>query len=187
MKITLEKIDKYVDQMLQFFEGDIETINEYKEDYIKSKDKIEIDNIDYCINNYVNSELDYITPGVRGLGRASDFWPRLGGYYRKSISKLSQEKIKELNTLITNLITKSYLFEILISDNEKESSNVKSKEELYNKWIPEIYLFNLDAIPQDSRNFLFTLIREEFHSLEKFFIENNIKSGVFSSNKTKEI
>ena len=40
MKITSEKLDQYVDEMLTVFKDDIETINQFKGDYQKSKGRI---------------------------------------------------------------------------------------------------------------------------------------------------
>jgi len=187
MKITSGKIDEYVDEMLTILKEDTETINEFKTGYQKSKDRVEVDQLNYCIEKYVNSELDYTTEGIRGLGRASEFWPRLGGYFRKGVSQLTQEKRQELDFLITSLIIKSYLFQILLSNQPKEISKIKNSEELYQKWVPEIYRFDISIIPEDSRNFLFAVIEKDFDLLKKFFQDNNMKPGTFSSDKTKDI
>ena len=187
MKITLETLDQYVDEMLTILNGDKETIGEFMDDYKKSRARIKIDQINYCLEKFINSELDYTTEGTRGLGRASTFWPRLGGYYRKGMSKLSKEGSRELDARITSLIIKSYLFSILVHDELKEVSKIKSPDELYQKWIPEIYRFNFDVMPQDSKNLLFTFIGNDFNVLKTFFKENDMSSRVFQKDKHKEI
>jgi hypothetical protein len=42
----------------------------------------------FCMNLPVMAELDYHTPGDRGLGRLSTEVPRLGGHCRKSLAQL---------------------------------------------------------------------------------------------------
>lgn len=187
MKITQEKIDQYVDEMLTIFKDDSETIDSFKRDYQKSKKNIQIDYLNYCIIKYINSELDFETKGINGLGRSSDFWPRLGGYFRDNISQLTTEKIEQLYLLILSLITKSYLFQILLSDIPKEISKINTSEELYKKWIPKIYIFDINIIPEDSKNFLFATIENDIELLKKFFKENDMRVSIFSPDKTLHI
>lgn len=53
-----------------------------------------------CINRFVDAELDFMTPGERGLGRASTYYPRLAAYERKKISRLGMQEHEILSTRI---------------------------------------------------------------------------------------
>ena len=92
MKITLETLDKYIEEMLSVLSEYYESTDEFKDRYSNNKQNIIPELVDYCIGKFVQTELDYQTDGDRGMGRMSNFVPRLGGYFRKNFLSLNSNK-----------------------------------------------------------------------------------------------
>ena len=88
--------------------------------------------INYCLEKFVDSELDYITQGERGIGRMTNNIPRLGGYFRKQISKLNNEEHEKLYLLIQELLIRGYLARILFVEEKLENAKFKNGELLFN-------------------------------------------------------
>lgn len=189
MKITNEYINKCFEEMSIVISGcfnNPEEVEISRGIYEKSKNNINIDIINFCLEKYLHSEFDYETSGDRGLGRMSDYCPRLGAYFRKPISKMNPEKINELDNLITNFIIKSYLFVIFTNLNPLESSDI-SNELFYEKWVPKIYVFDWGNLSEETTNLLFIIIQKDWEELKNFFKENDMKAGLFGQDKTDEI
>lgn len=188
MNIKNQDIEKYVEEMLDIISPYFESTNEFKKNFEQNKENISSERINYCLEKFLHSEFDYGTSGVRGLGRTSDYCPRLAGYFRSAFSKLSIEKTRELDTLITSIIMKCYLFSFLISNKTDESLNTKSGEQLYKTWIPQIYIFDLSGIDNNVMNMIFTVIEKDYDSIKDFLKKNEMSPGFFSSiDKTDEI
>jgi hypothetical protein len=64
---------------------------------------------DRCLDKFIDSELDYATPGNRGLGRFVEIIPRLAGRHRTVISRLSDQQRLELGTFIKRHMACGYL------------------------------------------------------------------------------
>lgn len=184
----MKNIEKYTEEIFTTMSEYFEDIDEFKKAFEENKTSISPEKIYYCLEKFLHAEFDYETPGVRGLGRASDYWPRLAGYFRSAFSKLSTEKTKELEVLITNMIVKCYLFSLLITNKKVESSSVKTNEEFYEKWIPQIYMFDLSGVGDDVINLLFAIIKKDHENIKNFFKQNGMTPGFFGgADKTDEI
>jgi hypothetical protein len=86
------------------------------------------------------------------------------------------------------MIVKCYLFSFLITDKKVEPSNIKTGEQLYEKWIPQIYMFDLSTISDDIINMLFAVIKKDHESIKNFFKQNGMTPGFFGgADKTDEI
>ena len=48
--------------------------------------------------------------------------------------------------------------------------------ELYEKWVPEIYRFNIEVIPEGPRSNLIALIEDDINLLKRFFQDHNLSS-----------
>ncbi|MBK5215886.1 MAG: hypothetical protein JJE53_03735 [Candidatus Pacebacteria bacterium] len=163
----------------------IAIINKYI-DEIKST--IDFKKIDYCIDNYINAEIDYQTTGERGIGRISDTIPRFGSYFRKQICKLSSENLNEIKDNIKQILYIGYLTHIFLHEEVFKNSNSISSQELFEKWIPNIYLINVGDIPSDINKSLFGYTNETLMNLKKILIKNGlVGGGIFSSDKTDMI
>jgi len=187
MDITHQDLEKYAEEMLTTLGEYSGSTDKFKEKFEQSKANISPERINYCLEKYLHAEFDYGTPGNRGLGRMSDYCPRLAAYFRSVFSKLSVERMRELDFLITALIVKCYLFPILISKKPMEPSKIKTGEQLFEKWIPQIYTFNLSEMSDEIWNLLFALIKKEWEGIKEFFRQNGMTPGFFGGDKTGEI
>jgi len=144
--------------------------------------------IKYCLDQYIRLELDFETIGERGIGRMTDFIPRLGGYFREPISKLSQAEIDELYNLIQDLMLRGYLFYALFMENEIKKSITINGEDLYDQWIPGIYVSDVSEMKENAKNLFEACIYSIYNSLKKFLINHQMKGGgFFSKDKTDNI
>lgn len=98
--------------------------------------------ITYCIEKYIEAELDYTTPGSRGIGRTVSIIPRLGSYFRKPLSKLSNKELNKLHCFIQDLCLRGYLDSVLYIEWPAKSDKLSNKEVLFEEWIPFIYTLN---------------------------------------------
>jgi hypothetical protein len=187
MKLTSKDFENYAGEMLTTMGEYLESTDKFKEKFEQSKENISPERINYCLEKFLHAEFDYQTAGNRGLGRMTEHWPRLAGYFRGAFSKLSPEKNKELDSLITGLIAKCYIFLILISDKPMEQSKLKTGEQLYEKWIPQIYTFDLSGMGDNVGNLLFALIEKDHENIKNFFKQNGMTPGFFGGDKTDEI
>ncbi len=96
-------------------------------------------NVDYCIESFIIAEVDFYTPGRRGIGRMSNAFPRFGAVFRQQLLNMSTEDIDLLKTLMQNIILRGYLSAVLFSTEEVLQPTAESPESLYQKWIPAIY------------------------------------------------
>ncbi len=186
MKVTNKEIEKYANEMLSEMSEYFESTEEFKKNFEESKENISPENISFCLEKFLHAEFDHGTPGNRGLGRMSDYWPRLAAYFRSAFSKLDVEEMRKLDAQITALIVKCYLFTILISDKPVEKSKL-SGEELFEKWIPQIYTFDFSSMSENVGNLLFALIQKDHEGIKSFFKEHGMKPGLFGGDKTDEI
>ena len=138
------------------------------------KPHLNIKAIDYCLNAYINAELDYQTAGDRGIGRLSSFVPRLGAYFRKQLSALSTEKLNQLYLLIQNLILKSYLFMALYEDSFEITPMVDGPK-LLEEWIPTIYTSASDILEERMENSLRWCTDSAHDEIMTFFKKNGMK------------
>ena len=189
MKIEQKLIDNCVDETLtvlgKFIKPD--HLKRFKDRYRDSSQHILLDNISYCIDKFVQTELDFKTAGERGLGRLTENWPRLGAYFRKQISNMDPKKLEELDSLLTVLIVKCYLFPIITADNVKNTPKVKGADELYEKWVPRMYSFDLSGLG-DGLGALFTATLEsDFTNVKVFLRENGMNTGFLEKFKTDMI
>lgn len=190
MKITQQDLANYSDEifaeMSKIFSTD--KIDIFRKNFNKNYEGISPDTINYCIEKFVQAELDFTTSGNRGIGRLTETLPRLGAYFRNSLSNLEKIKLGELDTLITKLITKGYLFSAVINGQPKEKTLSFTKEQLYQGWIPKIFTFNLNVISDNAGNLLFAIAEKDLQQIQAFFHSHNMKGGsLFSKDKTEDI
>ena len=100
------------------------------------------DAITYCLEKYIGAELDYKTPGSRGLGRMTTITPRFGAYFRKPLSKLSSKELNELYFLIQDLCLKGYSMSAIFAEWPARNAKLSDGVLLFEKWIPCIYVIN---------------------------------------------
>lgn len=190
MKITQQDLKKYTDEifaeMSKIFSAD--KMGAFKENFEKNNKGISSDTINYCVEKFVQTELDFITPGDRGIGRLTETLPRLGAYFRNPLSNFDKTELDELDTLITKLITKGYLFSAIINGQPKEKTLSFTDEELYREWIPKIFTFNLNVISDNAGNLLLAITEKNSQQIKDYFKSHNMRGGgLFSKDKSEDI
>ncbi len=186
MNISNQYLEQSAEDTFSVMGKYLKTTESFRKSFAVSKSNISVDNINFCLEKFLFAEFDFKTSGSRGLGRLTEACPRLGAYFRGTLSKLDEKSIQELDTLITNLIIRSYLFPILTSSKLIKSSALQTSR-LYEKWIPKIYVFSFDTLPEEFKNLLSVVIQNDYEAIENFFRENNMKPGFLAQDKISEI
>ncbi len=102
---------------------------------------------------FIQAELDYVTPGDRGLGRLSDFEPRFAAKHRSFFQKLDESALSAIRCEFLSMIFAGYLFleymnEVMTEEPfTRHPETAKNSASLFSQWIPMIYS------PQGSRVF----------------------------------
>jgi hypothetical protein len=156
--------------------------------YDELKSTIDFEKIDYCMDRYINAEIDFQTPGDRGIGRMRDTIPRFGGYFRKQVSKLSSEDLEEIKSNLKQVLYTGYLIHIFLQEETLKDSKGQSSQELFKKWIPKIYVSKVENIPANLKNYLFGATSKKLMNLKKIMKKNGlVGGGIFGSDKTDMI
>lgn len=189
MYIDNQKFESYSKEILLYTDELLKTPEKFRNYYSTRINKANTDNIISCINDFVSSEINIETNSKRGIGRATEYYPRFGGYFYNSLKKISKEDISQIGSMVALLIAKTYQM-LLITSAEYESSNLQ-KDELYKKWIISIYLnnFNTDLVrlPENIRDIILGSIQEDYEKLTIELSEKRIKPSFFSKDKTRDI
>lgn len=187
MNIDTQYLEKISKEVFSIFSKYLKSVDFLKKNFEEAKNSIDPERINYCLEKFLQAEFDYNTPGDRGLGRMTDYVPRLGAYFRKSLSKLPLDKIKELDFLLTGLIVKSYLYQVIVPEPVIKKSKMETGEQLYQRWIPEIYVYDLGQLSESFRGLLEAVVDSDIANVKHFFKMNELTSGFFSKNKTDDI
>ena len=111
IKCELSHLEKAFNSIQDEVQNYPETGKEIQKLFQKNFDEFRkdcnLDMLNYCLGRYIEAELDYVTPGERGLGRISTTPPRFAAYFRKQMVRLSPEKKDELYEFIQDLIIRS--------------------------------------------------------------------------------
>ena len=110
--------------------------------YRKLMSEFNSEAITYCLEKYIEAELDYTTPGNRGIGRMTANIPRLGAYFIKPLSKLSIQELNKLGFLIQDLCIRGYLNSAIYVKWPANNVKLSDKDLLFREWIPLIYVTN---------------------------------------------
>lgn len=97
---------------------------------------------EYCINKFLNSEIDLQSPGLRGVGRITDEIPRFGGYYRNTLQDLYKDELLELKKTLKELMYIGYLMHFFCCEEELKATQYQDKYKLYQIWT--MYLLGFD-------------------------------------------
>src|SRR5262249_33995315 len=57
-----------------------------------------------CVERFIEAELDFHSPGGRGIGRLSEVIPRYGAYFRKYLQSMDQAELTKLRSLVRTQI-----------------------------------------------------------------------------------
>ena len=146
------------------------------------------DVLSYCLEKYINAELDFTTPGNRGIGRVSLIVPRYGAYFRRQLLLMSKDDLIKLYNLIQDIILRGYLAHLLFYEESVKISIVLKGEDLFKKWIPGIYSQDLSKMSDHLQKIMTLCTNSAFKNLKDFMVLHKIKGGGFlSKDKTNEI
>jgi hypothetical protein len=178
--------EAFKDMMVSIKEGNLSAMLRSK--FSDFKNDFDGERIGYSLHQYIKAELDFVTTGTRGIGRVTEDVPRFGGYYRKQLSEMNPEKLKNLYDLIQMVMLSSYLTGTLMMSEELEQAVVTDKNELFERWIPNIYVTPFNSLGSGLQNALLSLCDRSLENLLKFLENNKIeKKGIFSKDKANEI
>lgn len=146
--------------------------------------------VKYCINRFLDSEMDYVTPGDRGMGRITTFIPRFAGMYANILNGLSINEQNIIRNAIFKILKLGYktavFFEIVIERDPSKLDYIDSLD-LFKRWIPKIYGTDLTLddtgnrfISQSRRDgliyFCFSIANETSFPPQELFLYKAIRS-----------
>jgi hypothetical protein len=167
---------------------DTELVNSFKAKIDSLKEVFNSKAVTHCFEKFINAELDYKTPGDRGLGRVSTHLPRLAAYFRKKITSLPSQDVDELYCLIQDLILRGYLVHVLFSEENLRPSTVSEPKELYEAWLPGIYAESPSQMSENMQKAFTVCTDSALGKIKAFFSKNDMRGGgFFSRDKTDEI
>ena len=134
--------------------------------------------ITYCLEKYIGAELDYTTPGGRGLGRMTTNIPRFGAYFRKPLSMLSHQELNELYFLIQDLCLIGYLAPVLFMEGPIRHAKLSSGDSLYKAWIPRIYVSDPFEMGPKLRTYIGACTASAFRVIYDFMRQHGMKGGI---------
>jgi len=155
--------------------------------YNKFRERFNTEAVGFCVEKYVVSELDFETAGDRGLGRMSGDIPRLGAYFRKQMSKLSEKELCDLYLVIQDLMLRGYLARALLLEGSPKQSRLTEGPELYEAWLPGFYSSDLSQMGPNLRTAIEVVTDSAFAKLTKFLEENGMRGGGFMSKDKTEL
>lgn len=165
-----------------------EIVEQAESNFEQFRNNYNCDVLSYCLEKYVNAELDFTTPGDRGIGRVSLIIPRYGAYFRKQLLLMSKNNLIKLYNLIQDIILRGYLVHLLFMERPVEISVILKGDEIFEKWIPGIYSQDLSKMPELLQKIMSLCTNSAFTDLEDFMVLHKMKGGGFlSKDKTNEI
>ena len=102
--------------------------------------------ISYCVDGFIFSELDTRSKERKGVGRMSDLVPRFAGVYGEQLLRLPQRTLQAIGEMIKDVVVCGYVQKTMLLS-EDCTPLYASGEELYDVWMPQIYLVD-DPIAQ---------------------------------------
>ena len=150
------------------------------------KDNLSPSAVVYCIKNFVDAEMDCWADGTRGLGRMTEYFPRLGGYFRKGMQRFSAEETKNLYEKLFFLILRSYLITMLLIKNKEGATGISNEDAtlLYKKWIPKIYSFSLDTLNAGTEELIMDITANSVNDIFNFIKKNDLHKNPLNDEKS---
>lgn len=165
-----------------------ELLDKIKPRFEQFKPLFDPQRIGFCLDKYISAELDFNTAGVRGVGRMTDFVPRFGGYFRKSLSSMAQMDLSRLYGIIQDVILRGYLVHVLLIRKSVGDVAISRPEDLYEKWIPGIYAGDPSEMGANLASVLEMCTDSASKELQSFMNSHGMKGGgLLSKDKSQFI
>ena len=139
--------------------------------------------IEPCVMKFTDAELDCVTPGKCGLGRASPFIPRLGAYYRGQTARLSTGERAALQTRIRHVLLAGYVTAAGVWEEEICEGYQKDPEELFRTWIPLIYVVQAWNSSPRVRELVDWFAKMSLDNLAQYMDKLGMRGGLFKSKR----
>ena len=128
---------------------DLQAAKSHRSEIFHSKPRRVSDAGMYCIDRFTSSELDFVTPGIRGMGRVSEIVPRFAAKHRKVFAKMLFDAKTDLTEAIHMHIACGYLLiDFLYPDFRSDPSQFDNST-LFDEWVSMIYSPPKAIEPQD--------------------------------------
>ena len=137
--------------------------------------------ITYCLEEYIRAELDYTTPGSRGLGRMTTNIPRFGAYFRKSLSKFSHQELNKLYSLIQDFCLRGYLAHVIFVEVPIRHAKLSDSTLLFEEWIPLIYGSDPTELGQNLKTWIDVYTTPAFKAVYDFMKQYKMKRSILFS------
>ncbi len=139
--------------------------------------------IAFCIERFIEAELDFQSSGSRGLRRISETIPRYGAYYRKHLRSMDANARMEISRLIRNQLLTGYVAVAMFSEHSPDvEADNHSAEEIYRAWIPMIYS---DGYGDTLLQIVYACGADAKASHKAYLAKHKIKGGgLFSTDKS---
>lgn len=184
----LEEIEGVLLGDLGQLEAPPETILRSRQQFDNVNQDFNFDAINYCLRRYVESELDLSTAGKRGMGRASPMVPRLAAYLRRGVASLGQAELIHLATLIRDDILRGYLSNFVLGPPQVSKAKNKKPTELFDEWMPLIYVTRLRELPEHSKRMLLICTDTSMERILGYLASKRISGGgLLRGDRTREI
>jgi len=180
-KLRTEDLDTSMSAIQEALADEKNLLGKINTWFIALRLRFNVEAVSFCCEKFISSELDFQTPGDRGLGRITNYIPRLGGYFRKQMSTLSQEQLFELYEIIQDLMLRGYLTRALLVEAPPKKELIRSGQALYETWLPGMYSSDPSEMKPNLRNALAALTDSAFVKLRDLFYHHGMKGGGFMS------
>ncbi len=93
----------------------------------------------YCIDRFVSAEMDFVTPGQRGMGRVSEVVPRFAAKHRSTFSQMPFKGKQDITEAIHNHLACGYLYIDMCYPHLPHAREKFDNATLFDAWISLIY------------------------------------------------
>ena len=183
--LTVADLEPAMVDLLGMLKDEERVRKQFNDRFQQLRDAFNAEAIGFCLNKFISAELDYQTAGSRGIGRVTEAVPRFGAYFRKRLSRLSDDAHSELFHLIQDLVLRGYLSQALSAEEFVVASKYEVPSDLFSAWLPIIYVNDL---PDQGSHLLSRVSYNAYQRLKDFLASNKMTGGGFlSKDKTDEI
>ena len=149
-RITLTDFELERNAMKSVFHRDHAVIDKA---FAERSATINIEAVGQCIEKYIASEFDFVSPGACGIGRITESTPRLGAHYRKSFAQLSEVELNVLAGMARRIVIAGYLNHALLSDSAPMKRHA-DPDSLFWNWLPDVYAVNPSSLSEGNTRIL---------------------------------
>lgn len=107
--------------------------------YFASRPRRVSDPAMYCIDRFASAELDFVTPGVRGMGRVSEIVPRFAAKYRDAFASMAFDTKIQFTKAIHDHVACGYLYVDFCYPDAPSDPAKFDNATLFDEWVSLIF------------------------------------------------